>query len=282
MRWVENKAFPHPVLSSAESPPNRDYVGKEFQAAYDFKVVANGGASLDIRCSLSEESIRRLIERERAAYAVEIYCPKTFLRCLLKSEKPQFAHTFERGELHERVELSSYVVCLQNVQKHCSKNFHWEFGENAEFNLSCGDVLAVGVPMVYWWDLEFLKPISTVFELEENSHTPADSFLLSWDSEKVKILMRGETKERFNQMRGDRRMKPFLLMSVYLAAVTEALRVMVDGGDEYQEKKWFRAINYKLDEKNIRLDKSSDFSKIAQQLLDWPLGKMLKAGEGLR
>ncbi len=280
MRWVENKAFPYPVLSSTESPPNRDYVGKEFQAAYDFKVGGNGDALLDIDCKLSEKSIRRLIDKNKAAYAVEIYCPKTFLRRLLKSKQSQFTHTFEQGELHERVELSSYVVCLRNVRKHRSKSFHSEFGKNVDFNLSCGDVLAVGLPVVYWWDLEFRAPISTVFELEENSHAPVNSFLLTWDNEKVKILMRRETKERFNQMRRNRRMKPFLLMSVYLAAVTEALRMMADS-NEYQEKKWFRAISYKLDEKNIPLDKASDFSKIAQQLLDWPLGKMLKASEDL-
>ena len=280
MRWVENKAWPHPVLSSTESPSNRDYVNKEFQSAYKFNITEDDSTTLNIRCNLSEESILRLIERELAAYAVEVYCQKTFLRRLFKSGQQKFKHKFARGELHGRVELSSYVVCLHDVREHSSKNLHSEFGKNAKFDFSRGDVLAVGKPDIYWWDNELLKPVSSVFELAPDPYAPANSFRLSWENEKVKILMQDETKNRFNTLRNHRTM-PFLLTSVYLIAVTETLRMMVGSDEQDREKRWFRAIEHKLNKQNIQLDDSSEFAKIAQQVIDWPLSKMLDAGEKL-
>ena len=162
MRWVENKAWPHPVLSSAESPSNRDYVRKEFQSAYEFEDGNDGHTTLIIRCDLSEESILHLIGHKQAAYAVEMYCQKTFFRRLFKSWQPKFKHKFAWSDLHGQFELSSYVVCLRDVREHSSVHLHSEFGKNAKFNFSRGDVLAVGKPEVYWWDREFLKPIGSV------------------------------------------------------------------------------------------------------------------------
>lgn len=281
MRWVANKAFPHPVLSPfPEMREHRDYPHKEFELGCEFRVGSENRPELTLTWQLSEEYILSLIEKGQVSYAAEVSCQKTYLRRFLVSDQPEKVVAFGRGELHERTEISGYVVCRKDIAKYRSDNFHEEFGTDA-FRLLHGDVVAIDSPKVYWWDLDFMKPVVTVFQLAEHDKVPANSFDLLWDEDKVQIRMRAKTKERFNTLRESRNMQPFLLNSVYLSALTDTLRLMADGGVEYQEKKWFRAIMYKIEEKDIRLDKDADFVKIAQQLLELPLGKMLETGEKL-
>lgn len=280
MRWVENKAFPHPVLAPfPDIRAERDYPHKDFQMCCKFKVGAGNCPELTTHWRLSEESILALIEKGQAVYAAEVSCPKTYLRRLITSKEPTVSHTFGKGELHERTEISGYVVCRKGIPRHRSDNFHEEFGENAAFSLLQGDVVAIDKPQVFWWDLDFLKPIVSVFQLAEYDKVPTNSFDLLWDGDKITIRMRVKTKERFNRLRNMRGLDSFILNAVYMPALTETLRLMADGGGEYQNKKWYRAIEYKMREKDTRLEKDTDFYKLSQQLLEWPLGKMLDAGE---
>lgn len=281
MRWFENKAFPHPVLSPFSEMKERDYVSQDFQAACKFLVGPENCPVLKIRWDLREQSILKLIRDGQAVYAAEVYCPKTYFRCLLTSKQSEFAHTFGRGELHERTEVSAYVACLKQVQNHNSENFHEEFGENASFALTRGDVMAIGLPSLFWWDLQLLKPLVSVFDLKEDPGTPANAFRFSWDEDYIQILMRPETKDRFNMLRGSAGMQPFAIASVYLSALTETLRIMAEEGTVYEDKKWYRAIMHGMKKKKINFGAKQDFTRMAQQLMDWPLGQMVTAGEGL-
>ena len=90
--------------------------------------------------------------------------------------------------------------------------------------------------------------------------------------------MRPEVKKKFDKLRDLREKQPVLLTSVYLMAVTETLRMMANNDEQDREKRWFRAIEHKLNEQNIQLNDNSEFASIAQQILDWPLGKLLGVG----
>lgn len=279
MRWVANKAFPHPVLSPLpEKREERDYPHKEFELGCDLRVGVGNRPELTLTWSLSEESILSLIGKGRAIYAAEVSCQKTYLRRLLVSDQPSQQFNFKPGDFHEKTEISGYVACRKDIAEYHSDNFHEEFGGDT-FRLLHGDVVAIDAPRAYWWDLELMKPVVTVFQLAAHEKVPANSFDLLWDEDKVQIRMRKKTKERFERMRSMRKMEAFLLNSVYLSAVTDTLRLMAEDGAQYQDKKWYRAIMHKIDERKIRLNNDANFVKIAQQLLELPLGRMLEAGE---
>ena len=266
MKFAENKAFPYPVLSKSSD----DYVGRAFQAAFKFEVSEEHQPVLHVCCTLSDEALEGLLQSGHAEFVIETYCSRTFLRRIDKSRKPVFQINFERGALHERVELNAFVVCTTSVSEFSSPNFNPEFGENATFDIAPGDVLAVQAPAYYWWDVEQIRPIGTVFELVENSDPKDGSFTVSWEEDKVQIGMRQDDKNRFVAARETREKKPTLLMSVYFPALMETLRVMDAEDATYSSKKWYRAIQHKLDERKLELspDKILD---AAQELLGMPL-----------
>ncbi len=284
MRWIENKSFQHPVLFESVPAGQRDYYRQSFQTTVEFTTSGNSRPVLNLRFSLSEPSLSDLAEEGKAKYAAEVYCPSTFLRRLFTSSDPTLNCQFSKGELHQLVEVSTYLVCYKDIPGHKCANLHEEFriGKQDTFDLKKGDVLAVGKPQEYWWDLDFLKPISSIFELAAYDKCDSGIFLLDFDGEKVKILMHPRDKDKFNALRGQSLLKPFLLGSVYLNALAETLNAMSsDEESNYENRKWYRAVQHKLSEKNLELGGNTSLSEVAQRLLELPLEKMLRVGKDL-
>ena len=276
MRFAENKAFPHPVLSKSSD----DYVAREFQAAFRFAVDEETRAPiLRVKCTLSDETLEGLVLAGRAGFAIETYCSQTFLRRIDKSRAAEFQAAFAPGDLHGRVELNAFVVCDDHVSAFRSPNFNPEFGENAAFDLKPGNVLAVQAPVCYWWDVEQIRPIGAVFALVESAAAKPGSFLVSWEEDKIQIGMRKDDKDRFAAARMTREQKPTLLMSVYFPALMETLRVMTEDSEvDHSSKKWFHAIRHKLGEKGLELSPDKTLS-IAQELLGMPLNGIIPRTE---
>lgn len=273
MKFAENKVFPHPVLSEYSD----DYVDRGFQAAFRFG-IDEGEPTLQVKCSLSDEALSDLVKAKQASFAVEVVCAQTFLRRIKKSQELNFGLKFNRGDLHGRVDLNAFVVCLHNLSAFRSPNFNLEYGESAAFDLDPGSVLAIQHPVSYWWDVHHIRPLGTVFDLEESSEPKPGSFLVSWEEEKIQIRMRHDDLNRFQAARGQREKRPILLMSVYFPTLIETLRVMAESPDEYENKKWFRAIQYRLDEQDLILSGDKALS-VAQALLRMPLNGIIPNAE---
>lgn len=269
MKFAENKAFPHPVLSKFSD----DYIGRDFQAAFKFD-AATGAPTLRVRCTLSDEALEQALKSGQAEFAIETHCPQTFLRRIDKSHENEMEINFEKGCLHGHVELNAFVVCTARISKFRSPNFNSEFGANATFDLEPGDVLAMQPPFSYWWDMEQIRPIGTIFELVESAVPKSGSFIVSWDENKIQIGMRKNDRERFAIARQIREKKPILLMSVYFPALMETLWVMCDEDDDHKDKKWFQAIMYKINEEGLELSPDRILN-IAQELLGMPLNGII-------
>ena len=281
MKWIPNKTFPHPVLSMAAKPPDRDYVHRQFQATPTLEIDPDSQAArLSMHCALSEESLVALVESGKAKYATEIHCRETFLRRLLTSGEPKYAADFAKGELHRRVEVSSYVVCADSVRGHVSDNFHSEFGEGAKFDFNHGDVLAANLPAVYWVDPNPIQAIGTIFVLETRNKNKG-VFSVDLDDENILIVMHEDDAKVFNSLQYNSDKWPSLLASVYLSALCEALRVMANDNlaDSYKEKKWFGVVEKKLADKGIKINSRLNPLTAAQSLLELPVPLMMGGKE---
>lgn len=274
MKWLANKTFPHPVLSVEGPGADRDYVGREFQMTPHLQIEKDESVKLDLHFALSEQSILALISQNKARFAVEVHCPKTYVRRLVMSADSDIVKHFQKGELHERVEISPYVVCTDKVRGHTSKNLHPEFGQNAKFDFEPGDVLAIAHPYAVHVLPEFAKSVGSVFELQPNPMQTKGTFGIGWDNPKVQLLMHESDARKFNACVGNRAMQNPLLASVYLISVVETLRVM-SANDHYAECKWHQVISHKLHEQDIELKPKSDFLALAQKLLGHPVGQLI-------
>lgn len=272
MRFTLNKAFPYPVLSEYSD----DYGDRAFQVAFKPFDIQDGTVTLSVKCTLSDEALKGLVEKGDAAYAIEVYCPKTFSRTIEIAGQESFSIDYAVGDFHGLMEINAFVVCRQPVFGFHSPNFDSEFGEGTTFDFRPGDVLAVQAPRSFWWDTAQTQPITTVFQLGEDANLEPGTFGTSWLEDKIRILLRPEDERRFQQARTDPDRKPSLLAAVYCPVLVETLREMATSDDPLMEdKRWYNAINYKLQEEGIQLNKDSDFWKLAQKLLRQPLNGIL-------
>ena len=273
MKWIPNKTFPHPVLSPVAAPRDRDYVNCEFQATLDLSPTTGEQAfQLTVNYALSEKSLLDLISKGKAKYVTEIHCRETFMRCLMKSDKTKDSIDFRKGDLNGWVEVSSYVVCTRKVDNHFSDNFHPEFG-NTTFKIADGAVLAVGIPARYFISLNPQRAMGTIFELEFNDQQDISNYTIDLEEDKIKIIMHKDDADIFLSLQRNKKARPVLLSSVYLAAVCEALQRIQQ--DDVPDAMWVGVIENALSRKNITIHSNSDIVKEAQKLLNSPLSNML-------
>lgn len=269
MKILPTKTFPHPVLWGNAD----DYVRRQFQATLQFEVMDDYVPVLSFNFTINEEDITKLLRENNATYSVEVYCSTTCVRRTFCTNKVSDEFSLNRGDLYGRVEINAFVICTEPVNNYSSRNFNKEFG-NATFDLQPGDVLAAAGTEVYFWDTELSKPLLTVFTLEANTNIDHGMFEIDTSGEKVKIQMRPEDKERFEQLRSARDTRPTALFA-YLPVVVEVLQQMKDDeSGEHDGKKWCRAIDYQIDKLGKKLASSDPF-KLAQELLKKPLAHLL-------
>ena len=272
MKLLPNKTFPHPVLRKGVD----DYVNREFQVTRDFRIDKNGVPSISVKFVVHENEICKFLDDKQAMYAVEIYCPMTLFRRVFTTHKKEGTFVLQTGELHSKVEVNTFIFCKKRVKSFHSKNFNKEFGENASFNLEPGDVLAATDTEVYHWDTELLKPITSVIELVASDKTEPGQFAVDTSEDRVQILMHPHDRSRFEAMRSSAQQKS-VVMFVYFPAIVEVLQQMQnvakDGGDD-SEKRWYRAIEYRLNEMNQTVESMEPFI-VAQKILLNPFNLLL-------
>ena len=270
MKLLPNKTFPHPVLWGNAD----DYVRRQFQAVLNFSVGDGDVPVLSFNFTLNEEHIIRLLDNKQATYALEVYCPTTFVRRVFCTNNKAGELALCKGDLYRRVEVNAFVICTQIVDGYSSPNFNGEF-EISSFDLLPGDVLAATETEIYYWDTECVAPLHSVFDLVANDTIKAGMFAVDTDDDKVKIQLHSRDKARFDNMRQSREQKP-LAMFIYFSAVAEVLRQMKDIENGGEDKRWYRAIEHKLGEmgKDISLSSADPFM-LAQELLRKPLSLIL-------
>lgn len=271
MKLLPNKTFPHPVLWGNAD----DYVRRTFQAVRNFTVGDGGVPVLSFNFTLNEDRIIDLLSSKQAIYVLEIYCPTTFVRRTFCTEEKSGEFTLCKGDLYRRVEANALIVCTKDIDGYSSSNFNEEFG-NASFDLLQGDVLAAAETEIWHWDTDFVAPLYSVFNLVANNSIQPGMFAVDTGDDKIKIQMCPTDKDRFESMRYSSEQKPFA-MFVYFSVVAEVLRQMKDDdSDGGENKKWYRAIEYKLAELERDVHSSlADPFKLAQELLHKPLGRIL-------
>ncbi len=241
MKILPNKTFPHPVLRAHAD----DYINREFQTMRNFSVDENDAPVLSFQFSLTEESIVNLLDRKQAVYALEVYCPATFVRSTFCTHEKDGEFSLKKGDLYRKVEVNAFVVCTEHIKKFSSPNFNKEFGDSS-YDLLPGDVVVADEAEFWYWDTESTAPLYSVFQLEPNSSIKNGMFAVDTSNDIIQIQMHPSDRDRFQHMRKSTEQKP-MAMFVYFSVVAEVLWQMEEG-DEDENKKWYRVMQHQLSE----------------------------------
>lgn len=270
--------FPYPLLA----PWTDDY---EEPAYFDVEVpqaVLNNGQQIKVELAfrLLSATLSGLIENDSACYAVDISCPRTFVRDT-RLTKDRETLVLDAGEYDGELLLTPYVVSKGRIKKFRSKEHapEWRTHRPGGFSVPEAGILAVGnSTRVTLED----SPVNSVIDLVANSKVAEGSFTVVLDDDRIKIHVPEAEKEKIEAVRKRRTSVEFaaLYPGLYLHAVVEALKNLPD----HVNTRWAFTIQNALDglgHSNIDHELlTNDALKFAQILMEQPVGGFL--AEALR
>ena len=277
MRFDPGKAWPHPVLR----PPSYgdDYPKAEFEVEIEVKRVA-GSTAVEVYADfeLSERSLLRLVEDDKAQYSLLIKVPKAHGRQLLGSRKRNIREGFSAGELSGRVEFLPFLVCTQPLVGFRSDGWHTDFAGRS-FNIAAGAVLAEDVPKSYWIDTADEAPLGSIFGHKRRSDLPDGRWAYELAEDRVWIVMSNADAAKYEGARERANNQPegqYLMNGLYLPALVAVLNEVDRNASDYASYRWFASLDHRLKDAGCQHLGSETSNRLidAQKLLDSPFSRM--------
>lgn len=270
-----DRLLPHPLLS----PWTDDYGFEEFLVNVPHAVLNNGKhINLTVKYHCTSQHLRRTIAEGSAHYVGLLVCAKTFSREAFPTNSEDDLYTLDAGEYGDEIRLTPYVVATKRIEKFRSDEFAEEFRSIRPkgFSISPGSILAVGDSTTI--TLEEGGSPSSVIDLVPDSRVEIGSFFVNLEDNRIKIHVEPEDKKKIEAFRqrgqGSREMA-VLFPSIYLHAVTEALRNL----GAYPDTHWALTMRRVLDQHDITDDPQELEARAlmhAQKLMAMPMATLLK------
>jgi hypothetical protein len=266
MRYDHQKAFPYPVLR----PDIDDYKSSEFQVTVDIEGTKdNKRLDAKVHIALSSDAIKKEIARGAAAITIVFSCRDTYFREAVRTAKYEFKKSFDAGTLRGEVIIYPFVVALDQIESFSATDINPEFRKQA-FSFEVGEVLAADEPKIIYIDRELFKPISSILQLVKSDTLSGFEWRLSFEQDKLRIMLSAEAKQAVDQARNSRRNKTVLINSIYFAAIMEAIQKLRDEEATYSHLRWAQIIKQQCHNAAIDI-LAHDAHLIAQRLLKSPL-----------
>ena len=277
MSFWHQRMFPYPLLA----PWTEDYEQSSFGVEVPEAVLNNGRqVKVDLVFRLYSDTLRGFIDKDQAGYAVEISCPRTFVRSTHTAPE-QYTLLLDASEYDEELLLTPYVASKQDIEGFRSTEHapEWRAHRPRGFTVPTAGILAVGnTTRITLED----SAISSVIDLVSSPSVPEGMFTVELDDERIKIHIPEAAKEKIEAIRNRRTSVEFaaLYPGLYLHAVAEGLRNLF----EYKNTRWAFTIRNALDRSgygSVDPDAlTSDSLRFAQILMEQPVGGFL--AEALR
>lgn len=265
MRITDGTRFPHPVLN----PYTSDFTSGEFDITFSIEEKpATGALAVNHQVTLSEPSIRALVEKGRASIGCFVRCGDTYYTELRELSWPAGVSDFPAGALLNRVTIRPLVWLKDELVEWNPGTIHPEF--EPPVSLMHGDIVAVGPEYVISVGQAKFAPLESIFELSAAEHVPPGRITINPDSDRITILVAPELFGTINLLRGQRSGLAILMNGVYLPAVIELLDQLRTDGAQYSGRRWFQPFMAKCDARGIDPTAKSSLLDSAQRLLGDP------------
>ena len=276
MTTWNDRLLPHPLLA----PWTDDYPEASFTAQVPHAVINNGKQiNLTIKYHLTSRSLRELISEGKAHYVSLVACAKTFSRNSYPCEHEDDLCILDAQDFSEELKLTPYVVAKQQIEGFSSAELAEEITHIKPdgFYIPVGSILAVGNSTEI--ELEEGGSPFAVIDLVAEANVENGTFKVDLDDNRIKVYMAPGNKDQIEALRqhGEHSWEMAVLFpSIYLHAISEALRNLAD----YPDHRWTRTMRRALERHNIIAD--DDDLKLnalthAQTLMERPVGTLMKA-----
>jgi hypothetical protein len=269
---VKYRQFPHPVLSSFGD----DITGCEFKVEFNEQLVdGNLKCSLDI--TMNNTDLIELITEDKASYVFHIECSATRYREAFKIKDISHELYVDAHKIDEKIELSSFIVALENMDNYTNKNFNDDY-DGMSFKIRKGDILAVGNSRVLKIDKEedALRKVPSIFVITESKDKNSQD--VDWEIEDKKIIIKLSSSnfEKYKNLRMNDPLKPILASLFVLPVLTELIADLKEGNTEqYEDRKWYRVIVKRLKQLGYDIESGAEYGVSAYSMAQMILGNTL-------
>lgn len=276
---INNLSLPHPVLGI------NDDVGK-FTYKPNFSVsLGKSDISLLMENLLDNPTLKKLISEKKAMFCTELNCMQTVYRQSFSTYEFNSSITLKADQLRNKVDVSFYIVASEDVDNYQIEGSNEDY-QGYKFNIEKGDVLAYGgsTSFVALKDWESLKAVKSFMDIQSYNEDKGPMKITLTES-KIIIRLCRDDFDKYSLCLNAEGLPPIFHSSIVLPALIYALNEMISHRDEHEDESWFQILEYrkKNDEKLSIFDWTSpeNIPIIAQQILDYPLGRTLTAIETL-
>lgn len=271
--------YPNPVLSTDRD----DYIEScKFDVTFNESdiQITEDFIQIPAKVELISTSLSNLINEGKASVVVLINSSAAFYRK---------AYVFNSGELEKNIEIpkfhvkgkfefTGYILANENIDNFsCDGEFNELYFKSVSFSVKKADVLAKGeTRVVPVDDSELEKPISSIFMILRNPEASTDIEADFDSEEKIIIKLSDKLNELYYKMKdfNNGSLRRYLTGIIVFPVLVEAIAKMCEyhsgNGQDYSEKRWFRAIQHKLNSFDIDLTTSFEeysYTELADKLL---------------
>lgn len=278
-----NIDYPNPVLS-IESDDYNDECSFDISFNEEDIIVDENDILINAECELKCKGLSELIRQGKAAIVVLIYSSAAFYRRAfefnsIEAEKLTKTIQIPKFAVKRNIEFCGYILAKEDLKEfRCDGEFNDLYFNDISFAVRKADVLARGrtwaIPID---DTELEKPISSIFSIRKNTHSEAEIESNFDIDEKIVIYLSERLNQLFYNIKdfNNGALHRYLNGIIAYPALVEGIaRICEDyrngGGGEYSEKRWYKAIEHKLQGIGINLEERLDdysYVELADKLL---------------
>lgn len=275
---IKSRFFPHPVLSKFSD----DYISSSFSNEITLVREIND-LIFSLKSTLDDTGLIKLIEEEKAEFVFHIECSQMFYREIVTTSMLETIFRIHEKSIQGKVNVCSFIIAKEDISMYFNDNFHEDYGDT-KFSIAKGNILAMGnqVNFTITKDTEDLFKIPSIFSIIREDTDDNIGAKIDADRDKIKITLNNEDFSNYRILASRPDLQPSLHgMLIYPALIQVFERIKHSDIEEFEDRRWFKAINGKLKQGGLELNKEiidlHGSDTLAQRLLGLPINRALNA-----
>lgn len=263
--------FPNPVLINN----NMDYNDSTFDVILENFSIDNDLLKLNLKYEIECSSLAEFIKEGKAKAIIKIQSVGTPYREIFEFDnKRELLICINKNNLAKKMSIEGYIIASDNIKNFHPAELNELFFKSQIFNIRKGDILALHPGYSLPLDSSELEgPVASIFQIIKNEELKESvDVILDTDTEKINIHLNKRAYESYIKIRSQKVLDKYLAAAIVLPALTEALYYIAsdeqnpDKPSVYEDKRWYRQIKRKIEEKKLSFEDKS-ITSVASSLL---------------
>lgn len=263
--------FPNPVLINN----NMDYDNSSFDIIFENSSYDNDLLKLNLKYELDCCSLADFVKEEKSKVIVKIQSVGTPYREIFEfGDKKEILINIKKNNLAKKISIEGYIIATDNIKNFHPAELNELFFKSQIFDIRKGDILALHPGYTLPIDSSELEgPVASIFQIiKKDDLKESIDVILETDTEKINICLNKMTYESYMKIRSQKILDKYLAAAIVLPALTEALFYIASDEQNnntssgYEDKRWYRQIKSKIEEKKLSFEGKS-ITSVASSLL---------------